>query len=85
MKTTLEISEPLFRQAKASAARKGQSLQQFVMEALHEKVGAAKRGEKGVGWRTALGQLTPELKKAAREVDLKINAPDFRQFDGEDW
>lgn len=85
MKTTLEIPEPLFRKAKATAAQKGQTLKQFVTEALHYKLGTAKRGQKPAGWRAALGKLTPQLKKAAREVDAIINAPDFRKIDAEDW
>ena len=85
MKTTLEIPEPLFRKAKATAAQKGQTLKQFVTEALHDKLGSAKRGQKPAGWLAAIGKLTPELKKTAREVDTIINAPDFRKIDAEDW
>ncbi len=85
VKTTLEIPEPLFRKAKATAAQKGQTLKQFVTEALHDKLGSATRGQKPVGWRVALGQLTPALKKAAREVDAIINAPGFRTIDPNDW
>ena len=85
MKTTLEIPEPLFRKAKATAAQKGQTLKQFVTEALRDKLGAAKRGQKPAGWRAALGKLTPALKKTARELDTMINAPDFRKIDAENW
>lgn len=85
MKTTLEIPEPLFRKAKATAAQKGQTFKQFVTEALHHKLGTAKRGQKPAGWRVALGKLTPQLKKAAREADAVINAPDFRKIDAQDW
>ena len=38
MKTTLEIPDPLFRRAKATAARQGRSLKQLVQEALTEKL-----------------------------------------------
>ena len=38
MKTTLEIPEPLFRKAKATAARQGHTLKQLVQEALSEKI-----------------------------------------------
>ena len=38
MKTTLEIPDALFRKAKATAAERGQSLKQFVAEALQEKL-----------------------------------------------
>jgi hypothetical protein len=38
VKTTLEIPDPLFRKAKSKAAERGQSLKQFVTEALQEKL-----------------------------------------------
>ena len=38
MKTTLEIPDPLFRKAKATAAERGQSLKEFVTEALRDKL-----------------------------------------------
>jgi hypothetical protein len=38
MKTTLEIPDPLFRKAKATAAERGQSLKEFVTEALRNKL-----------------------------------------------
>jgi len=38
MKTTLELPDPLFRKAKAIAAERGQSLKEFVTEALREKL-----------------------------------------------
>lgn len=85
MKTTLEIPDPLFRRAKATAAQHGQTLKQFVTDALNDKLAIAKRGQKPAGWRVVLGKLTPELKKAAREVDGIIKAPDFREIDEEDW
>ena len=38
VKTTFEIPQPLFRKAKAIAARKGCALKQLVHEALSEKI-----------------------------------------------
>ena len=38
MKTTLELPDPLFRRVKATAAERGQSLKDFVAEALTEKL-----------------------------------------------
>lgn len=38
MKTTLEIPDALFRKAKATASERGQSLKQFITEALQEKL-----------------------------------------------
>jgi hypothetical protein len=38
VKTTLEIPDRLFRKAKSKAAERGQSLKEFVNEALQEKL-----------------------------------------------
>ncbi|MDO8616627.1 MAG: DUF2191 domain-containing protein [Dehalococcoidia bacterium] len=38
MKTTIELPDDLFREAKATAARRGTALKQFVREALAEKL-----------------------------------------------
>jgi hypothetical protein len=38
MKTTLELPDRLFRKAKATAAERGQSLKEFVTEALLDKL-----------------------------------------------
>lgn len=40
MKTTLELPDPVFRKAKATAAERGQSLKDFVTEALRDKFAA---------------------------------------------
>lgn len=38
MKTTIELPDELFREAKATAARRGTALKQLVREALEEKL-----------------------------------------------
>lgn len=38
MKTTLEIPDPLFRKVKSTAAERGQSLKDFVTDALRDKL-----------------------------------------------
>jgi 3-dehydroquinate synthase class II len=43
-KTTLEMSETLFRRAKAAAASRGQTLKQFVTEALERELGSSESG-----------------------------------------
>ena len=48
MKTTVEIPNPLFRDAKTAAARRGLSLKTFLTEALEEKLcGLAPNGRRG--------------------------------------
>ena len=47
MKTTLELPEDLFREAKATAARTGTTLKALVIEALREKLHAKERASSG--------------------------------------
>lgn len=43
MKTTIDIPDPIFRRAKSTAAQRGQSLKEFVTEALLEKLSVSSR------------------------------------------
>lgn len=50
MKTTLEIPDPLFRKVKSTAAERGQSLKDFVTDALRDKLApnAGRAGGKSI-------------------------------------
>lgn len=62
MKTTLEIPDDLFRQTKAAAALRGESLKDFVTRALQEhlerQVSADASAEQG--WRAVFGRARRE-------------------------
>ncbi len=68
MKTTVEIPDPLFRKAKARAAERGQTLKEFMSEALQEKLltkaGNARAGEPE--WMKGFGKLHHLRKETAR-------------------
>ena len=68
MKTTIEIPDPLFRKAKSRAAERGQSLKDFVAEALQARLAgtgeAASPGEPP--WMTGFGKLRHLRKETAR-------------------
>lgn len=61
MKTTIEIEDELFREAKAAAAREGLTLRQLFSEAVSERVS---RGYftvgKGKGWPTPRADVPSE-------------------------
>ncbi len=68
MKTTLEIPDALFRRAKSKAAERGQSLKEFVGEALSEKLGA-RHGTAPAGdpeWMRGFGGLRRLRRETAR-------------------
>ena len=68
VKTTLEIPDPLFRRAKSKAAERGQTLKDFVSEALQEKL--ATRKASGISgepdWMRGFGKLRPLRQETAR-------------------
>ena len=74
MKTTLEIPDPLFRQAKSKAAERGQPLKEFVAEALQEKL-AANAGSVGArepAWMQGFGKLR-RLRKETLRIQARID------------
>ena len=84
MKTTIEIPDPLFRKAKSKAAERGQTLKEFVGEALQEKL-AAKVSKVRLGepeWMQGFGELR-RLRKETARVQTRIDEA-FEAIEPED-
>lgn len=82
MKTTIEIPDPLFREAKAAAAARGESLRELVSSALRRHLAApARGGPEPEGWRRVFGKARPA--DVAR-VDAAVEA-EFERIDPADW
>ena len=80
MKTMVEIPDPLLREAKAAAARRGVPLKVFLNEALREKLGDPVRS-RSAEWPVP----PPKLRKGeARRVQTLIDA-EFSRVDPEGW
>lgn len=82
MKTTLEIPDKLFRQTKAMAAMRGESLKDFVTEALQAHLeqqvpGASSRR----GWQSVFGQAKRE---EVEPIDA-IVAEEFERIEPDEW
>jgi hypothetical protein len=82
MKTTLELPDQLFRKAKATAAERGQSLKEFVTEALRDKLlpGSGRTDEPE--WMRGFGKLK-RLHKETVRVQSVINQ-EFEVIEPED-
>lgn len=82
MKTTLELPDDLFRQTKATAALRGESLKDFVAEALeaHLKRGLGDASSLR-GWRRVFGKARRE---EVEPVDAVI-AEELGRIDPDDW
>ena len=68
MKTTIEIPDPLFRRAKSLAAERGQSLKDFVTDALQARVAdtGASPTTGDPKWMEGFGKLRRLRKETAR-------------------
>ena len=77
MKTTLELPDPLFRKAKATAAERGQSLKEFVTDALRDKLAAATRRPYATepDWMQGFGKL-----KRLHKETLRVQAVVDEEF-----
>jgi len=84
VKTTIDIPDPLFRKAKSTAAERGQTLKEFVTEALQERLAAgktaARRGEPE--WMRGFGKLR-RLRKETARIQARI-AEAFEVIEPED-
>lgn len=89
MKTTVEIPDTLYRQLKARAALQGQTVKDFLVEAVRAKLAKdttkpAKNKAKSqgkTGWRAAFGAADP---KDVAEVQRIIDE-EFSRVDPEGW
>jgi hypothetical protein len=86
MKTTLELPDPLFRKAKATAAARGQSLKDFVTEALRDKLTPGTRGAASLEpeWMRGFGKLKRLRKETARvqsviDEEFEVIEPEDRR------
>jgi hypothetical protein len=82
MKTTLEIPDDLFKKSKAMAAMRGESLKDFVTEALQKHLGAQTAGDLSQrGWRSVFGQARQE---EVATVDAVV-AEEFERIEPDEW
>jgi hypothetical protein len=85
MKITLELPDPLFRRAKATAAERGESLKDFVTEALREKLvpGAERATASEPVWMKGFGKLSRLHKETMRvqaivDREFEVIEADYR-------
>ncbi|HUA84042.1 MAG TPA: hypothetical protein VMB85_09300 [Bryobacteraceae bacterium] len=79
MKATLEIPDPVFKQAKTRAAMRGIPLRQYVTEAIQQKV----RTESEKPWMKTIGGLRHMHKENVRIQ--QIIDEEFEKIDPEEW
>ena len=82
MKTTLEIPDSVFRQAKSVAAARGIPLREFVTEAVKDRLASeVKSSEKP--WVKHMGKLRHLRKETARII--RLIEEDSEKIDSEMW
>lgn len=82
MKTTIEISDELFRKTKATAAARGETLRDFISEALTIRLASTTRPvSKRSGWRSVFGLADA---KTVERIDTLL-AAELEQVDSSEW
>ena len=81
MKTTIEVSDALLRQAKATAALRGESLRELFEKALSGHLERRDEPAGTEGWRRVFGRAG---RSAVEEVDAVI-AEDLERIEPESW
>ena len=82
MKTTLEIPQDLFREAKFTAAKKGITLKKLFTEALEEKLrpGVTLHPKVALKYYGCLSELHEDNTKILKEIEAE-----FGQIDRSEW
>ena len=82
MKTVIEIPDELFTKTKAIADSRGETLHEFITDALTARVlSTSGPASQASGWRGVFGLADPD---AVKRVDAVI-AADLEQVDPADW
>ncbi len=82
MKTTVEVPDSLYRQIKARAALKGQTIKAFFLDAIRDKL-VSEKGEPDnqTGWRAVFGAADPDdVAEVQRIID-----EEYSKIDPETW
>jgi hypothetical protein len=82
MKTTLDLPDRLYRQIKARAALRGQTVKSFFLDAIRDKLTAENAAKsKAAGWQAVFGKANS---KDVTEVQRLIDE-EFSRVNAEDW
>ena len=75
MKTTIEISDNIYRQIKAIASLRGQTMKSYFMAALKEKLQREAETNKGQpGWLKTYGKIDPtEMEEIQAIIDAEFS------------
>jgi len=83
---TLQINGPLLRKAKATAARRGQTLDEFVAEAVKEKLAdATAANHKAPPWMRFFGagkKYADSIREIDREIEEEFEGVEARESPG---
>jgi len=85
VRTTIELPDPLFREVKATAARQGMRLKDYVTEALQDKL-ARRPSNAEKSWMKFAGIAAndPEMVEEFMRIEQIVDE-NFEQIDEEEW
>ena len=84
MKTTIELPDDLFREAKATAALRGSALKEFVREALAEKLARERQAIQATDGKPRWPVPPPNISREEGELIDRAIEEAFEQIEPED-
>jgi hypothetical protein len=78
---TIEISDEMFRRTEAAATSRGETLLEFINEALTTRIASCRPVSRQSGWRRVFGLAEPKMVEG---IDALLDA-EFEQVDPSAW
>ena len=78
------MRESLYRRAKSRAAREETTVEQFVAEAVKEKLNGEKSAKAAPRWMKHFAACK-DIPEAMAELSPLLRSPDFRRIEPESW
>lgn len=82
MRTTVDIPDPLYRQLKAQTALRGETVKNFLLEAIRDKLTTEHaNGPREPGWKAVFGKAdTADVTAVQRVIDEEFSRVDTDQW-----
>jgi len=80
VKTTIDLPDPIFRKAKATAAERGVSLKTFITEAVESRLSAVEFSQQVKPWMALMNELPAVPKDVIESITLRVAEADARDM-----
>jgi len=80
VKTTIDLPDPIFRKAKATAAERGVSLKTFITEAVESRLSTVELSQQVKPWMALMNELPAVSKDVIDNITLRVAEADAKDM-----